>query len=1417
MKKRLFSMFLTALMLVSSSTAVMAAKKPSAAAQEAAEGGKDNIFREICTLNTEEQVLALGSFQGGKISFETTNTASGKGCAKYVGPATAQAGVAIPMKMYPHETYVISFDVRSDGAVADIYLVFRYLSNPYAYKTIKIVSKGVNGTWTHHEITYTWDGSTNHPVTRDVGEGRLIFCYGKEAAPTAHTVYFDNISVVPRGNVPDAKYQKLMPVTRKEKENSLPYPDFDGTEKYGVYAPKTSEQISFEDVKGHWAENTIKTLATNNYINGVDENHYSPNTYLTRAQFVKMATDTLNLQHPAYSASYKDVKGDEWYTPYLQIATNLSLLDPALVSDGFFYPDRAITREEAASIAARVAVLKEAKKAEDLISFTDEGDVSSWAKTAVKDAAAYGLITGYETGKFLPKNTITRAEAAQILYRIAELSTIFDIYVDAETGDDNNDGSSLAPLKTVHAARDMVRNYNDNMKNDIYIRIKGEQQMDAGLQLGSEDSGSNGYTIVYTSWGDEKATLSTGKDFTGFSLHDADKNIYKIYVGEDFTPRQAWFNGTRGVLARTISGFNKDCEWYERPLTYISSDRWLLDLPSDEIKNIEMWYLNNYLMPMVKLDRVVEQGDGRVLIVPNTTGWGVVRSTVIRWPNQPQEFPAYLANSYHFLSEPGEFYIDKDEGYLYYIPRDGEDMDSMVLTLPVGEKIVEVHGSSDSEPVHNLRFENLVIKENDWKAIQNSPCLNGSQNMNQANYGKGYIIDVPAAFEVMYGWYVDIINCDVTKLGTKGIVYEQGSKYCNIISNEVYDVALNGINVGPIVAPINPFRNVESCKINNNYVHDIGYDSPISSAVSMGISRNMELLHNVVTNVPYSGMHIGWGHDSYRPTGSPTWNYEIAYNFINETCNAESFDAGSIYTLAAQQKPYDVIQSTIHHNYTKNHRNGYSYLYLDQGTTSTRWYKNVVDARDVYAYEFSHLSNAKPKMSSSIDYSLAIYDNVTDNIVEENYSTTGVEWRTKTTIANNDFREVYVYPDANWPEEAQNIIDEAGIEPEYQANFDFSGPKYLVAKQREYILPANQSTQLQIEVNGLHNEKYPLSAGNVRFEISDPEALKIDENGVATSTGKPSEVWVMVYAEIDGVVTTKKLYINAGDVPVKAEISLKKLNMISGFTSKLPVRLTSKAGLDMGDPDEIQIVASDPTVVSVDNATGSVTALKEGSANLSITAIRDGKTFILELPVTVIGPTYSEEAAKLPFTNLSLNPASWASGAALANDGALVATGNPAYYTEIDNELLAFDMVVTSGGGWPSIMLCADDKMKTGINSQTVYLIGFIADFIEVQRFVNGDRTYFFGDDATLTPLVGPGIPNYDRSLYEYDGERVSVVVGAIEGENGGTRLILTINGKNLLDYTDTDEEAIPPKGIFGVFTQKEGSFKFYPYSGITK
>ena len=115
--------------------------------------------------------------------------------------------------------------------------------------------------------------------------------------------------------------------------------------------------------------------------------------------------------------------------------------------------------------------------------------------------------------------------------------------------------------------------------------------------------------------------------------------------------------------------------------------------------------------------------------------------------------------------------------------------------------------------------------------------------------------------------------------------------------------------------------------------------------------------------------------------------------------------------------------------------------------------------------------------------------------------------------------------------------------------------------------------------------------------------------------------------------------------------------------------------------------------------------------------------------------------------------------------------------------------------------------------TDSTYMIGFKADHIELQRFNKGERTMIFGNDPAFTPVGGPGIPNpEDDPVYEY-GKTCSVIVGALDTEEG-TRVVLTINGENMFDFLDTDENALPASGYFGIYNP--GDFTFSPYSGKT-
>ena len=110
-------------------------------------------------------------------------------------------------------------------------------------------------------------------------------------------------------------------------------------------------------------------------------------------------------------------------------------------------------------------------------------------------------------------------------------------------------------------------------------------------------------------------------------------------------------------------------------------------------------------------------------------------------------------------------------------------------------------------------------------------------------------------------------------------------------------------------------------------------------------------------------------------------------------------------------------------------------------------------------------------------------------------------------------------------------------------------------------------------------------------------------------------------------------------------------------------------------------------------------------------------------------------------------------------------------------------------------------------------MIGFKEDHIELQRWNLGKRTMIFGND--VRSFGGPVIPNEgENKMYEY-GERISVVMGAIEVD-GGTRVVLNINGENVIDYMDIGEQAISSEGYFVVYNPLPGGMVFYPYSGIT-
>ena len=121
-------------------------------------------------------------------------------------------------------------------------------------------------------------------------------------------------------------------------------------------------KVQFTDIKSHWANAVIRDLAKAGYVNGMGDGSYAPNSQVTRAQFIKMATELFDEEISGYELGYKDVESDQWFAPYIQKADCVALIEDGMKLDNKILPDTPITREEAATIAAKAAEAKGAKK-----------------------------------------------------------------------------------------------------------------------------------------------------------------------------------------------------------------------------------------------------------------------------------------------------------------------------------------------------------------------------------------------------------------------------------------------------------------------------------------------------------------------------------------------------------------------------------------------------------------------------------------------------------------------------------------------------------------------------------------------------------------------------------------------------------------------------------------------------------------------------------------------------------------------------------------------------------------------------------------------------------------------------------------------------------------------------------------------
>lgn len=187
----------------------------------------------------------------------------------------------------------------------------------------------------------------------------------------------------------------------------------------------------FSDVKdNYWFADAVAYCYNNKYVTGTSAKTFSPNTNLTRAQFVTLLANICGADVSVYSdvdSGFADVKKEHWFHNAVTWASNRGYVSGT--SETKFSPNANVTREQ----LARIFYVYSEKQGynvstrADLSKYSDYGKISSWAKDQVSWAISRGIINGMSATTIAPRGNATRAQAAQIIMTYTQLDLKKDI------------------------------------------------------------------------------------------------------------------------------------------------------------------------------------------------------------------------------------------------------------------------------------------------------------------------------------------------------------------------------------------------------------------------------------------------------------------------------------------------------------------------------------------------------------------------------------------------------------------------------------------------------------------------------------------------------------------------------------------------------------------------------------------------------------------------------------------------------------------------------------------------------------------------------------------------------------------------------------------------------------------------------
>ena len=530
-------------------------------------------------------------------------------------------------------------------------------------------------------------------------------------------------------------------------------------------------------------------------------------------------------------------------------------------------------------------------------------------------------------------------------------------YYVSPQGNDCNPGTLALPFRTLSKARDVVRTANSAMTGDIIVYLRGgTYPLTSTLSFAAADSGTKGFYVKYLNYPGETPLLTGGQPIGGWTLSDSAKNIWQA-TGVTSRFRQLYVNGTKAIRARTPNLGAGDTANFNR---ITGADQ---TVPNVQVASSQVANWNN--LTKVEMHLMINWGDATLRLASYSTT-GATAFLKFQSPEagilSQRPFPIlasvkqayYFENAFEFLDVPGEWYLNETTNTLYYEPRTGEDMATATVVAPMVETLISVMGTTaDTSPAHHIWFQGLAFAHSTYLRPSNFGFLDGQAgqyNVSATAQNQQYVGRPSAGVLVANANNIWFERNIFSQMAATGLDFNYGTHDDTIVGNVFTDIGGAGVSVGKFVQdettefhiaynPSNASEISTNDTIKDNYITNVTTEIQGACGIACGYPRAIDIEHNEVSDVNYTGISVGFG---WTATANAMSGNRINYNDVNNIVKILA-DGGGIYTLSNQGSGSQMEYNYIH-DFQKSQWADYGDhgLYLDEQTSGYTVSHNVL-------------------------------------------------------------------------------------------------------------------------------------------------------------------------------------------------------------------------------------------------------------------------------------------------------------------------------------------------------------------------------------------------------------------------------------------------------------------------------------------